>query len=381
MRTEELTRRLRRLRAPPALVVDGAAWPRSSSSAVALDRIEQPAGRSARPRSPWPSVLTLTMAGALVARRSLPARRVPRELPGAVRWSRWRDWRATCRRTPTRSRSSRWACTPRGGTPAWGRRSSWSRCVVYFAGDPVTPASDAIGVLFVWLATWAVGYSHGPPARGAGAYSPRGPAAGRRRGTDPGGPGAARRGRPHRQPARRPGRRRPAACSTRTRRRRATCLPRWSRPAATRWPTSTTCSPTCATDRPPTDEHPTPGLAQIPDLVDRLTDSRIRVTLTDGPRPAAPAQPRPLGVPDRAGGPHQRAQARGAVRRDGRRTPGRRRRGRRSDGRRTGTARPAPPRPRPDRDRRAGGDLRWDGWSRATAPEGGFRVRAVLPLP
>ena len=31
--------------------------------------------------------------------------------------------------------------------------------VLYFAGDPVTPASDAVGVLFVWLATWAVGYS------------------------------------------------------------------------------------------------------------------------------------------------------------------------------------------------------------------------------
>jgi signal transduction histidine kinase len=37
------------------------------------------------------------------------------------------------------------------------------------------------------------------------------------------------------------------------------------------------------TTTPATDPHPSPGLDQIPDLVDRLTDARVRVTLTLDP--------------------------------------------------------------------------------------------------
>ena len=41
----------------------------------------------------------------------------------------------------------------------WGPPIILVALVLYFAGDGVTPASDAVGVLFVWLATWAIGYS------------------------------------------------------------------------------------------------------------------------------------------------------------------------------------------------------------------------------
>ena len=123
--------------------------------------------------------------------------------------------------------------------------------VVYFAGDPRDPGVGRRRSALRVARHLGGRLHHGPPTRRARTCPPRGPAAGRRRGTNPGGSGASRRGRPHRQPARRPGWRRPAACSTRTRRRHATCLQRWSRPAATRWPTSTTCSHTCATNRPP----------------------------------------------------------------------------------------------------------------------------------
>ena len=221
--------------------------------------------------------------------------------------------------------------------------------VLYFAGDPVTPASGAVGVLFVWLATWAVGYS------------------------------MARR-REEQDRARRAVRRQ-AVAEEQTRVARelhdvvghtvnllvvqagAARLLLDSNPAKARDLLATmeqTGRDSLAdldhvlahlrNGSRPTDEHPTPGLAQIPDLVDRLTSSRVSVTLTMDPDPPASAQPRSHGVPDRAGSPYQRAQARGTLRRDRRRTPRRRRRGRRSGGRRTRTAASAPSRPRSDRD-------------------------------
>ena len=77
----------------------------------------------------------------------------------------------------------------------------------------------------------------------------------------------------------------------------------------TRWPRCGGCSACSADDeaRP----GPQPGLAQLPGLVEQAAQ-RCRSTLDGrGRAAAAPACARPHRVPDRAGGAHQRPQARG----------------------------------------------------------------------
>ena len=279
MRTEWLARRLSRLRALPPVAVDSAAAT-AFVVVVALDRVRNPV-----PGGPATVavavVLTLTMAGALVARRSYP-------LTACLASSLALSVESLAGLASNASPYANQVAVFSLGLYATRKHARLGppivlvSGVVYFAGDPVTPASDAVGVLFVWLATWAVGYT------------------------------MARR-REEQDRARRAVRRQ-AVAEEQTRVARelhdvvghtvnllvvqagAARLLVDSNPAKARDLLATmeqTGRDSLAdldhvlahlrNESPATDEHPTPGLAQIADLVDRLTDARIRVTLTMDP--------------------------------------------------------------------------------------------------
>ena len=103
-------------------------------------------------------VLTLTMAGALVARRSYPLAAC---LASSVALSAESLAGLASNASPYANQVAVFSL----GLYATRKHARLGppivlvAGVVYFAGDPVTPASDAVGVLFVWLATWAVGYT------------------------------------------------------------------------------------------------------------------------------------------------------------------------------------------------------------------------------
>ena len=126
-----------------------------------------------------------------------------------------------------------------------------------------------------------------------------------------------------------------------------------------------------------------PTLDGLEQLVARTRAAGLPVSL-DGHRRAPLAQPRRRArrLPRRAGGAHQRHEARGQ--RDDVRAP-RVGRGRARDQRRRPRRRRPEPaagrrRPRPDGHARAAAGLRRRGARRGRAPEGGFEVAARLPL-
>ena len=157
MRTDELGRRLSRLRGVPAPTVD-AAIAVVFLLAVALDRRSTPV-EGGLAMAAFSVVLTLTMAGALVVRRTFP---LTAYLAGSV---------ALCTEALAGLASGvspyanligiyslgLYATKPRA---RWGPLVAAVSVPVYFAGDVPAAKVDAIGVLFSWIATWAVGYSN-----------------------------------------------------------------------------------------------------------------------------------------------------------------------------------------------------------------------------
>jgi len=279
VRTEGLTRRLSRLRALPPVVVDSAAAT-AFVVAVSLDRVGNPV-EGGPATVALAVVLTLTMAGALIARRSYP---FAAYLASSVALSAESLAGLANNVSPYANLVAVFSLGLYGTRQhaRLGPPIVMVSVVVYFAGDPVTPTSDAVRVLFVWLATWAVGYT------------------------------MARR-REEQDRARRAVRLQ-AVAEEQTRVARelhdvightvnllvvqagAARLLLDANPAKARDVLATmeqTGRDSLAdldqvlahlrNGSQTTDEHPTPGLAQIPDLVDRLTDSRIRVTLTMDP--------------------------------------------------------------------------------------------------
>ena len=279
MRTEGLSRLLGRLRALPALAVDSAAAT-VFVVAVALDRLGNPLEGGAA-HIALAAFLTLTMAGALIARRNYP-------LAACVASSVALCAESLAGLASNASPYANQVAVFSLGLYATRRHALLGppivlvSLVLYFAGNPVTPASGAVGVLFVWLATWAVGYSM-----------------------------ARRR---DEQDRARSAVRQQAVAEEQTRVARelhdvvghtvnllvvqagAARLLLDSNPAKARDLLATmeqTGRDSLAdldqvlahlrNGPPTTEEHPTPGLAEIPDLVDRLTDSRVRVTLTMDP--------------------------------------------------------------------------------------------------
>jgi signal transduction histidine kinase len=277
--TQGLTRLLGRLRALPALAVDSAAAT-VFVVAVALDRVGNPVEGDAATVA-LSVLLTLTLAGTLVARRAYP-------LAACVVSSAALCAESLAGLASNASPYANQLVVFSLGLYAARRHALFGpplilvSVVVYFAGEPVTPASGAPGVLVVWLATWLIGYVM-----------------------------ARRR---EEQDRARNAVRQQAIAEEQTRVARelhdvvghtvnllvvqagAARLLLDSNPAKAR-DLLTTMEQTgrdsladldqvlahLRNGAPPIDEHATPGLAAIPDLVERLTDSRIRVTLTMDP--------------------------------------------------------------------------------------------------
>ena len=279
MGTDGLTRLIGRLRALPALAVDSAAAS-IFVVAVALDRAGNPVeGGPATIALAW--FLTLMMAGALVARRDYP-------LVACLASSSALCAESVAGLASSASPYANLVAVFSLGLYAMRRHALLgppivlASVVLYFAGNPVTPESDAVGVLFVWLATWAAGYNMA------------------RRRDD--------------QERARSAVRQQAVAEEQTRVARelhdvightvnllvvqagAARLLLDSDPAKARH-LLTTMEQTgrgsladldqvlahLRNGSATTHEHPTPGLAEIPDLVDRLADSRVRVTLSMDP--------------------------------------------------------------------------------------------------
>jgi len=279
VRTEGLARRLGRLRALPSPVVDGVAAT-VFVVAVALERIGDP-GNGDPATIVLSVVLTVTLAAAIVVRRSFP-------LTAFVASSTALCVESLVGLSSPVSPYANLVAIYSLGLYATRRRAVLGPPIalvavpLYFAGDTQLVASEAGGVLFSWIATWAVGYS------------------------------SARRR--EEQERTRQAVRQQAVAEEQIRVARelhdvvghtvnllvvqagAARLLLDRDPAKTRELLAgmeQTGRDSLAdldqvlghlrNESPSMDPHPSPGLAQIPELVDRLTDSRIRVTLMMDP--------------------------------------------------------------------------------------------------
>ncbi len=272
-------RRLGRLRAVAAPAADVAAAV-VFVAAVALDRTQEPVDGGAAMVA-LSVVLTLMMAGGLVARRTFP-------LAAFVASTVGLSVEALAGISSAVSPYANLVGIYSLGAYATRRRALFgppmalAGTALYFVGNSETATFEAAGVLFSWIATWAVGYSN------------------------------ARR-REEQERARRATRQQ-AIAEEQIRVARefhdvvghtvnllvvqagAARLLLDSDPAKARdllaGMEQTGRDSLADLDQvlghlrnatPATEPHPTPGLAQIPDLVDRLTDARVRVTLSMDP--------------------------------------------------------------------------------------------------
>ena len=155
MRVDHLTARLGRLRALPAPGGDGA-LAAIFLAVVAAERIEAPLddGRTTL----IAAALTLVLAGSLALRRRFPLTALLASTAALCTGSLLHIDSAVA---PIANQVSVYSA----GLYATRNRARWVPLIavagvgIYFVGTRPTSLLDPAGVLFVWLATWAIGYS------------------------------------------------------------------------------------------------------------------------------------------------------------------------------------------------------------------------------
>jgi signal transduction histidine kinase len=155
VRVDHLTARLGRLRALPAPVVDGA-LAAIFLAVVAAERIEASLddGRTTL----IAAALTLVLAGSLALRRRFPLTALLASTAALCTGSLLHVDSAVA---PIANQVSVYSA----GLYATRNRARWVPLIavagvgIYFVGTRPTSLFDPAGVLFVWLATWAIGYS------------------------------------------------------------------------------------------------------------------------------------------------------------------------------------------------------------------------------
>ena len=162
MRTDGLTRPLARLRGPidrlrglPAPVVDGGLAV-IFLAAVAAERIQAPLDGG--PATLVAAVLTLVLAGSLALRRRFPLAALLASTAALCAGSLLHIPSAVAPIANQVNVYSQGLYATRARA-RWGPPIAVMGVILYFVGAGSTSLFDPAGVLFVWLATWAVGYS------------------------------------------------------------------------------------------------------------------------------------------------------------------------------------------------------------------------------